>query len=296
MSDEVFPYIFVRSDALYDKELLKSPATLTTLCTISLFAKRKKDGSCYFKQDTIAKHLGKSRQAISKHLQTLSDLGYIKIIPQSYYGMQSNNAYKILYDTPLKFTVQGDVAAVQDDVALAVQGDVAPKPVSYKPFKKKKPLTRYSFCREINRAIKSDDIGDEFSHLTEAEIVNNTGACWDWLEMKFDILPVEGKGIFHMRAWLRKGMSLGKVSRPAKASKGEREEISLLDLPEWQQAAIANNIFTHGVFKSWIKPLEWNGNGTVFAPTRFIAETVENTYMSQLIAALHADIKIEVKQ
>ncbi|PCI54027.1 MAG: hypothetical protein COB36_11005, partial [Alphaproteobacteria bacterium] len=187
------------------------------------------------------------------------------------------------------------LGGVEGELLGRVEGELPTERLSLTSIKEKKPLTRYSFCREINRAIKSDDMGDEFSHLGEAEIVNNTGACLDWLEMKFDILPVEGKGIFHMRAWLRKGMSLDKVSKPARASKGEHEEISVDDLPEWQQKAIANGLFEAGVFKSWIKPLEWNGNGTVYAPTRFIAEKVENTYMPQLVAALHADIKIEVK-
>ena len=59
MPKEPFPFIYVRSDSLQDKELLKSPATFLTLCTISMFAKRKKDGSCYFKQETVARHLGK---------------------------------------------------------------------------------------------------------------------------------------------------------------------------------------------------------------------------------------------
>ena len=219
MTDEVFPFIYVRSDALDDPELLKSPATFLTLCTISLYAKRKKDGRCYFKQDTIAERLGKTRQAISLHLQTLERLGYIEIINQTFCGRQSNNEYKLLYDSPLKFAVQGELAAPQGDLAATVQGELAPKPVLTKPEEREKALTRQEFVLETSKGFHARSFGGEFGHLTESDIHHQSEECFErWGD------TLKGRDACVMlRSWLRKGQSLGTVRKaPAEKKEGAR--------------------------------------------------------------------------
>ena len=276
------PLSVVRSDALLDPELQKCPAVYMTLAAISTFTTRSKDGYCYFKQETIAKHLGKSRQAISQHLTKLSKLGYVEIISQNYRGFKSNNAYRIKYDGALNHDASSPCID-ESSPCTTTQAHLAAKCSSINAIKEKKER----FFEDVKKEKeKFQFLG--LGRISEEEIIYRADECWDFWE-GYNKFP-EGNYVSAFKGWLRKGKK-----RSEKASKGEREEISVTELPEWQQMALEEKIFDAGVFKSWIKPLEWNGNGTVSAPTRFIAETVEKTYMPQLREALHADIQIRVK-
>lgn len=284
------PFIVVRSDALQDKELLKSPAVFMTLCAISTMTTRNKSGWCYFKQETIAKQLNKSRQAVSRDLNRLASLGYIEIVPQYYRGAQSNNEYRILFDTPLNATVQHDVAPPQHDVAPKPQHDVAPK-CSYINTKEKKALTRDEFMREVDAALRAGGFAPEFEHLTESEVSNQASACWDWMEVNLKA-PEQGKGAVHLRIWLRKGIRTGAIRKPEKekVSRGEQVAEPSNPLQDWHKRI--ERLFEPAIFETWIRPLYWDGNGTLQAPTKFHADLVKERYEGEITKTLHNGVKI----
>ena len=293
-------FIIVRSDALQDPELLKSPSTFMTLCAISTMTSQNKGGWCFFKQETIAKQLSKSRQAISQHLNKLRELGYLEIREQSYKGRQSNNLYRLVYDIPPP-TVQGELAALvqgelapsaQGELAPSAQGELAPKRLEYiKDKKEKGALTRDEFLRAVDQGVK-DGVFEKFKHLTETEIFCAAEDCLDFYGAKGE-WPA-GEPAIVLRHWIKGGVASGKIR---KASQEVQVEVSeTKNLPDWQKEALEKGIFKPAEFKSWIQPLEWNGNGMIHAPSQFFKERIETQYMSQLRAATHSEIKIEVKE
>ncbi|MGH1403278.1 MAG: helix-turn-helix domain-containing protein [Alphaproteobacteria bacterium] len=286
------PLCVFRSDALLDPRLQRHPAAIVTLAAISTFTTRSKDGYCYFKQETIANHMNKSRQAVSRDIKKLAELGYVEVIPQKYRGMKSNNAYRIKYDGPIDY----DATSRCDDATsrcTTTQHDVATKCSSINA-NIYIPLSRDEFLREVDQGMKDGLFKPDFEHLTETEIVSAACDFWDFATTEL-IEPKQSSACAHVRRYLRKGMRSGAVRKAPKTSKGSDEAILQQDMPEWKQEALSQGIFESGEFKSWIEPLEWNGNGKLYAPTKFHAKTVEERYRPQIERALHSKITITVK-
>lgn len=285
-------FIIVRSDALDDPELLKAPTLFMTLCAISTMTSQNKGGWCFFKQETIAKRLGKSRQAISKSLNKLKELGYLEIQQQSYKGRQSNNLYRLTYDGDA-LTVQRDVAPMpQCEVAPSAQRDVAPKRPEYiKDIKIKNALTRDEFLREIDWFYSNGEFNPEFEHLTETEIMSEARACYDWMVAELKD-PEEGKCGIHLRVWLRKGIRSGAI-RKAKSqglSNGEQVAEPENPLQPWHERIRPK--VGDAVFIAWIRPLHHDGNGTLQAPSKFIADWVNKNYRDEINSVLRG---VEIK-
>lgn len=272
-------FIIVRADALQDPEIVKAPTVFMTLCAISTMTSQN-TGWCFFKQETIAKRLGKSRQAVSKSLNRLKELGYIEVQIQNYKGRQSNNLYRLIYDEPLS-TVQRDVAPMpQCDVAPSAQRDVAPKRPEYIKDKKiKKALTRNEFMREVDKSYQSNAF-DEFEHLTESEIKIQAEACLDYWGSKGE-WPT-GEPLYVLRSWIRNGISIGKIRKPTKpkdgiAGQGARDVDYPNPIQPWQERLKSQT--DTGTFASYIRPLWHDGNGSLCAPSAFMADRVKSHYM-----------------
>lgn len=287
------PFALVRSDALMDERLQKSPAVFMTLCAISTFTTRNKDGYCYFKQETVADKLGKSRQAISQHLNYLSDLGYIEIIPQVYRGFKSNNAYRIKYDGEITDASSPcDVATSHctdaSSPCTTTQAHLAAKCSSINAIKKeKKPLTREGFLRGIDGGYNGGDF-QEFEHLTETEIKAAAEACLDFYAAKGE-WPA-GDPVPVIRHWIRGGIKNGKIRKPAPiniSAEGEQEAKSAAPLQSWHEKAKLR--IDEKVFRAWIRPLWFDGEN-LCAPTRFHADRVRDEYLDDLRPFIDAAI------
>lgn len=193
------PLSVVRSDALLDPELQKSPAVYMTLAAIATFTTRSKDGYCYFKQETIANHLGKSRQAVSRDINKLAELGYVEVISQTYRGFKSNNAYRIRYEG----SVNTDATSRCNDATsrcTTTQRDVAAKCSSINAKKEKEALTREIFRKKVDQAFKDGEFS-EFKFTLDG-LMYEVGAAYDHWE-GYDRFP-EGDIIAAFRGWLRK--------------------------------------------------------------------------------------------
>jgi DNA-binding transcriptional ArsR family regulator len=231
------PFIVVRSDALQDKELQKSPAVFMTLCAISTMTTRGKDGYCYFKQETISKQLGKSRQALSQHLNKLAELGYLEIIPQTYRGFKSNNAYRLKYDSELT-PQNNDASSPCDDASSpcddasspcdTTQAHLATKCSYLNAKKEKEPLTRNEFLRAIHGGYKADAF-KEWEHLTETEIAASAEACLDFYGSKGE-WP-KGDPILVVRHWIRGGVQRGNIRKKPKS----RDNACRVEQAEWTE-------------------------------------------------------------
>lgn len=271
-------------------------------------------GICFPSYNHIAEKTGLSRRSVIENCKALVKDGIIQKSGRNRANQSTtSNAYLLPFtddcidDHPLsvlfKWEGAADALPPVQELHPPVQelhppsAGAAPLEPSYNHHitkDKKIPLTRFSFCREISVAFKTETIGDEFDHLKEIEIVNAAGACCDWLEINLKY-PDEGKAVCQLRTWLRKGMRTGAIRKAPKAAKGCKEDNSMPDLPKWQQEALSEGIFEIGEFRSWIAPLVWNGNGKLYAPTNFHAKTVDERYRAQIERALHSDITITVK-
>lgn len=283
-------FIIVRSDALQDPELLKSPTTFMTLCAISTMTSQNKGGWCYFKQETIAERLGKSRQAVSQSLNKLKKLGYLEIQHQSYKGRQSNNLYRLVYDAPLS-TVQDELAPMpQGEIAPSAQGELAPKRPEYiKEQKEKKALTRCEFLRFVDGSYQ-DGAFSEWEYLTESEIKCEAEACLDFYGAKGE-WPA-GDPTYVLRHWIRGGVKKGKIR--AKPKEEARQEVQAAEpeneLQDWHKRI--EPYFQPNVFKTYIRPLVWDGNGTIKAPSKFYADYVRTHFHSEITKATHNGVEI----
>lgn len=269
-------FIIVRSDALEDPELIKSPTTFMTLCAISTMTSQNKGGWCYFKQETIAERLGKSRQALSRDLIKLKELGYIEIQHQSYKGRQSNNLYRLVYDTP--YTVQHDVAPMpQHDVAPPAQHDVAPKRPEYlKDKKEKKALTRDEFLREINKAYQAGDFAA--FNLTESVVAIQAAACFDhWAA---DGKYPSGCAMAAFRGWIRRGLADKRIkAEPPETARQEKSEPKKPELPEQNWHEQAKRLVTDAEYRSWFRAVRQDAENHCFiAPSRFHADYLKQHY------------------
>lgn len=75
-----------------------SNAQFRTLAALGIFG--DKDGWCFPKLTTLGEMLGKTKQAVSKDIQALVDLGYVEVTRQFRPdGSQQNNLYRLLFDT-----------------------------------------------------------------------------------------------------------------------------------------------------------------------------------------------------
>tara|TARA_R110002124_G_scaffold266813_1_gene433786 strand:+ start:4565 stop:5383 length:819 start_codon:yes stop_codon:yes gene_type:complete len=215
------PLSVVRSDALLDKELQKCPAVYMTLAAIATFTTRNKDGYCYFKQETIAEHLGKSRQAISQHIVKLADLGYIEVISQTYRGFKSNNAYRIRYEGPVNDGASSPCSDASSP-CTTTQAHLAAKCSSINAEKEKGALTLTNFLIEVSGGFNSGAF-NEFD-LEEREIIRLANMAYD-LWAGTGRFP-EGCAVAYFRNYIRKSSSEAKLSEHVKKNlvKGTAED------------------------------------------------------------------------
>lgn len=90
-------FSILQSRAVEDKRI--SNSQFRTLAALGVYG--NKDGWCFPKLATLAQTLGKSRQAVSKDIQSLVEFGYVEVKPQFRDdGSRQNNLYRILFDTP----------------------------------------------------------------------------------------------------------------------------------------------------------------------------------------------------
>lgn len=80
-----------------DRRLTPSPL----LVLLALGTHSNKEGWCFVKRQTIGDRIGMSAGAVTNHLRTLADLGYLEITQQTRPdGGQRENGYRIIFDTP----------------------------------------------------------------------------------------------------------------------------------------------------------------------------------------------------
>ena len=90
-------FSITQSAAVEDKRL--SSAQFRTLAALGVHG--DKEGWCFPKLATFGKKLGKSKQAVSKDIQKLKELGYLEVHPQFREdGSQKHNLYRIVFDAP----------------------------------------------------------------------------------------------------------------------------------------------------------------------------------------------------
>jgi len=141
--------------------------------------------------------------------------------------------------------------------------------------REREPLTRQEFLRGVNKGFQDGGFGEEFGHLTESEIARQAAECWDrWGG------NLKGRDpVMILRTWLRKGISLKTVRKaPPETAQQESAKSKEPDTPlqDWHEKA--RKVLGEAVFRSWIRPLHHDGNGTVYAPSKFIADWCNQHY------------------
>jgi hypothetical protein len=89
-------FSIIQSTAVADHNI--SNAQFRTLAALGIYG--DKNGWCFPKLNTIGMMLGKSKQAVSKDIRHLFELGYLEIYPQKRAdGGNTYNKYRLLFDT-----------------------------------------------------------------------------------------------------------------------------------------------------------------------------------------------------
>jgi len=90
-------FSILQAKAVSDQRITN--AQFRSLAALGMYG--DKEGWCFPKLQTIATMLGKSRQAVSRDLQILKELGYIQIRYQHRKdGSQMHNLYRLIFDPP----------------------------------------------------------------------------------------------------------------------------------------------------------------------------------------------------
>lgn len=92
-------YTIMPSRACNDARLHKRPQTLIILMALCSYA-NSYSGMCFPSQALLSKRLGKSQQAISKHIKLLVEYGYVEILRKGSSLRKKNKTslYRIVYD------------------------------------------------------------------------------------------------------------------------------------------------------------------------------------------------------
>lgn len=112
--------VIIPARAVTDQRV--SPAAFRVLSALGSHTDRA--GWCRVKQDTIAALLGASRQAVSKQLLVLEELGYVGVVRTG-----RSSRYRVLLDVPDECPIQPDVVSpdcpMQPGVASDATSEVA---------------------------------------------------------------------------------------------------------------------------------------------------------------------------
>jgi len=91
-------FVVIPARAIDDTRL--GSAALRVLCALGTYGDR--DGRCFPALPTIARRLEISKQAVSKQLHELQELGYLEIVARTRPdGSTSSNAYRLVFDAEL---------------------------------------------------------------------------------------------------------------------------------------------------------------------------------------------------
>lgn len=248
----------------------------------------------HFSIKDTAKRKSVKRWAIQNQIKKLIEYAYIKKLDANSYGHR--NQYQLLYNnfewyegviqlgntrgvTPLGYT-----GVTQYDDTDVTPSDYPKKTLENKEVKKEKEAhPRDMFLDRIKKEI-GNHIFQEIGNLSEDIIIEQAKACWDTWDAKGQF--PEGNQISAFKGWLRYGLRDKKIKSSPSTSPSENAaqntHIKEPDNPiqDWHHQI--RPIVGEAVFKSWIRSLHWDGNGTIQAPTKFTADRVKQDYQKQI--------------
>jgi DNA-binding Lrp family transcriptional regulator len=240
-------------------------------------------GVCWPSYETIAKKCSVSRRSVIRSINDLIKQGIItKTRRFKANGFNNSNCFhlkigvEISDDHPLKEIVTESHPIVTD--CHHPSDTVSPKPsLNHNIYI---TLTREKYLREIDGGYKSGSFKD-FEHLTETEITHAASECWDFMVTELKE-PKEGSACAHVRRYIREGIRRGKIRKAEKAdtsqnaTEGEQGDKYPNPLQTWHERI--RPIVGEELFISWFRPMHWNGNGTLQAPTAFHAQRVKEQH------------------
>ena len=97
----------IPSKRVVDDRSKQYPTTFLVFCCLAMFTNRA--GTCFPNQETIARHLGVSRSAVSQHIKKLIEWDYIRHAKTRHKGLKGNKYYMVFDDM------------VEEEEALSVQ-------------------------------------------------------------------------------------------------------------------------------------------------------------------------------
>lgn len=271
-------------------------------------------GICWPSVAHIMRKTGISKRSVINHTSSLIDLGIIQKAGRARANRSHcSNAYVLcmgqgeISDHPMSgLFVESGLTPSADFAPPLVQplhppsANLAPYGANLAPLeasensnknlREREPLSRDVFLLIIEEGFKGARFADEFSHMSHEQLIRQVHACLDrWANNMNGNDPVE-----ILKSWLRKGIFLGTVPKKKEAQQdGKKIQIDH-ELADWQSAALANKIFTEPEMISWISKLEYDGQDTITAPTRFIADHLRKNFLQPLRRATSPNVHITV--
>jgi hypothetical protein len=254
-----------------------------------------KTGDCYPSYNTIAKKTNMNRKTVWSHIKALIESGYITCEQKARNnGSSNNNQYKLCFEVVTECNQpSGNTPTPPVTECNQPSGNTPPQSTVIQSEREREALTRDEFLRLINGGYQSEGFNtDEFAHLTESEIASQAEECWDrWGD------NLKGRDpVIILRTWMRKGQSIGTVRKPSKAESSEnarqgvREDSFANPIQPWHERI--QPIVGEAVFRSWIRPLHYDGSNTLQAPSKFIADRVRERYSDEISTVLRG---VEIK-
>lgn len=154
--------------ALRDKSL--NNQAIRVLGLLCSYANRA--GITWVAGTTLAKELNVSKQAISFHMTMLKRAGYVEVIKRGYAG-QRTDTVRIIYDPTISATdalsILGNEDEYRSPTMLKEELNKMNQPISNKPIKKSKPITKSNKVKAELDNNKTDAIREIYLRVLKKE-------------------------------------------------------------------------------------------------------------------------------
>ncbi|MCK5385143.1 MAG: helix-turn-helix domain-containing protein [Alphaproteobacteria bacterium] len=282
------PYGYIKNLHLIEQVYFDTRLQEQTKLTLALLIRYADQNGVveWFSVKETATRKDVTRRAIQRQIDKLIHFGYLKRIENK--GKGWRNKYILLFDSHV--TQLGDIPHVTP------LGHTHETPLSHTPCdlirshnenseikKEKDAHPRDVFLDRVKKEIGNHAF-QEIGNLSEEILIEQAKACWDTWDAKAQF--PEGSYISAFKGWLRHGLREKKIKDSTYASSDKNAAQKMLTkepanpIQAWHKQI--HPIVGEAIFKSWIRPLHWDGNGTIQAPTRFIADRVKQDYQKQI--------------
>lgn len=287
------PYGFVKNMHLIEKAYFDPRLQEQTKLMLALLV-RYADQNGIIKWFSVKETaLGKqvSRRAIQNQIDKLIRLGYLQKAKNK--GVDWRNKYFLIYSN---IHQNCHVTSLGDTPHVTQSGHIHDTSLDHTPCdpieshnenyeikKEKRAHPRENFMNIVKEENKEHAF-QEIGNFSETFIDSRALACWTHWEATGDF--PKGDYIAAFKGWLYNGLHSKKIketsSNPKNRNALQGVHVAKPENPiqDWHKQI--KHIVGEDVCKSWFRPCWHDGNGKLYAPTKFFAQRIKEQYKSEI--------------